>query len=470
MTERQAALASAVPRESELRPGLRLVALFPNAFDGEPFACELIGTAAQGRVAVRFDDGLEHESTVRRSPAIRPPSPAPRPPPTRACAQLHALRLLLDQPLFAAAQQRQRGQEGAAAPPSRGASQQRAVVRSLVCQEAFRHGPLHRAMAAFEGAWRGAAVPAEASLEANAAGVPGLHVCRGFLNEEEARRPPRPPSRRRCRGPRAAAPSVRCAACVGSTPHTRGGHCTTGAEWARRRGSRRCCGPPAAPLRAAPPRGAFLTARVPAARRRIDFGPPSMTAEGVAAARSFVQPIGALRKTLVALLAARLRAAFAATRLWEGTEVNMMQFTQIGSGDVLANHYDRRDKWDEGIASIGWSEAAGADARGDPWTLTMACGLKGPAQRNLKLSLPAGCAYILSGPAQGRTGTCERGKVAHEQCGCCWTHGVANDASSLVRQSVTLRVYQKAWGYEEDAETAKAVKAEDAGGAGPSGE
>ena len=175
-----------------------------------------------------------------------------------------------------------------------------------------------------------------------------------------------------------------------------------------------------------------------------------MTAEGVAAARSFVQPIGALRKTLVALLAARLRAAFAATRLWEGTEVNMMQFTQIGSGDVLANHYDRRDKWDEGIASIGWSEAAGADARGDPWTLTM-----------------AGCAYILSGPAQGRTGTCERGKVAHEQCGCCWTHGVANDASSLVRQSVTLRVYQKAWGYEEEAETAKAVKAE---GAGPSGE
>ena len=87
----------------------------------------------------------------------------------------------------------------------------------------------------------------------------------------------------------------------------------------------------------------------------------------------------------------------------------------------------------------------------------------------MKLSLPAGCAYILSGPAQGRTGTCERGKVAHEQCGCCWTHGVANDASSLVRQSVTLRVYQKAWGYEEEAETAKAVKAEDAGGAGPSG-
>ena len=68
VTERQAALASAVPRESELRPGLRLVALFPNAFDGEPFACELIGTATQGRVAVRFDDGLEHESTVRRSP------------------------------------------------------------------------------------------------------------------------------------------------------------------------------------------------------------------------------------------------------------------------------------------------------------------------------------------------------------------------------------------------------------------
>ena len=256
VTERQAALASAVPRESELRPGLRLVALFPTAFDGEPFACELIGTAAQGRVAVRFDDGLEHESTVRRSPAIRPPFPAPRPPPTRACAQLHALRLLLDQPLFAAAQQRQRGQEGAAAPPSRGASQQRAVVRSLVCQEAFRHGPLHRAMAAFEGAWRGAAVPAEASLEANAAGVPGLHVCRGFLNEEEARRPPTPAARPP--QPRAAPLSIpragvlpasapRCAPGVGAVQLGRSG----------REGGARVDAAVRPPPRCAPPRPAL---------------------------------------------------------------------------------------------------------------------------------------------------------------------------------------------------------------------
>ena len=257
VTERQAALASAVPRESELRPGLRLVALFPNAFDGEPFACELIGTAAQGRVAVRFDDGLEHESTVRLHPTAprhSPPSPAPRPPPTRACAQLHALRLLLDQPLFAAAQQRQRGQEGAAAPPSRGASQQRAVVRSLVCQEAFRHGPLHRAMAAFEGAWRGAAVPAEASLEANAAGVPGLHVCRGFLNEEEARRPPRPPARRRRRRPEPHPPpsgvlpasAPRCAPGLGAVQLGRSG----------REGGARVDAAVRPPPRCAPPRPA----------------------------------------------------------------------------------------------------------------------------------------------------------------------------------------------------------------------
>ena len=52
----------------------------------------------------------------------------------------------------------------------------------------------------------------------------------------------------------------------------------------------------------------------------------------------------------------------------------MMQFTQIGPGRCLGNHFDRRDKWREGIASVAWSETAGdasGDARGDAWTLCM---------------------------------------------------------------------------------------------------
>ena len=31
-----------------------------------------------------------------------------------------------------------------------------------------------------------------------------------------------------------------------------------------------------------------------------------------------------------------------------------MQFTQIGPGRCLGNHFDRRDKWREGIASVAW--------------------------------------------------------------------------------------------------------------------
>ena len=48
----------------------------------------------------------------------------------------------------------------------------------------------------------------------------------------------------------------------------------------------------------------------------------------------------------------------------------------------LGNHFDRRDKWQEGIASIAWGGAHGevdqdGDARGDMWTLRMQCGPRG---------------------------------------------------------------------------------------------
>jgi hypothetical protein len=40
-------------------------------------------------------------------------------------------------------------------------------------------------------------------------------------------------------------------------------------------------------------------------------------------------------------------------------------------------------------------------------------------------------------------------QVAHESCTCCWMHGVWN-TSERTRQSITMRVYDKEWGREEE--------------------
>ena len=86
-----------------------------------------------------------------------------------------------------------------------------------------------------------------------------------------------------------------------------------------------------------------------------------------------VQPIGELQQTLISLLEARMREAFGAVA-WGGPagpphpdcRPNMLQLTRIAPGTCLGNHFDRRDKWDEGIASIAWSEEHGHnDPRGD---------------------------------------------------------------------------------------------------------
>ena len=180
-----------------------------------------------------------------------------------------------------------------------------------------------------------------------------------------------------------------------------------------------------------------------------------MTAEGVAAAKSAVQPIGALQLQLITLLEERLRVAFGAAA-WGGTTVgsapelspNMMQFTRISPGTCLGNHFDRRDKWHEGIASIAWSDSAGsADPRGDPWTLRMQIGPpSSPQVRTVDCEMPPGSAYILTGHAQGRTEVCLKRKVAHEYCSCCWTHGIWNEMSGRMRESITLRVFDPEWG------------------------
>jgi len=191
--------------------------------------------------------------------------------------------------------------------------------------------------------------------------------------------------------------------------------------------------------------------------QRIDFGLPEMTAEGVAAARSTVQPIGEMQLQIISLFERRLRAAFGAVA-WGGLDAvspkatspalspNMMQFTRINPGTCLGNHYDRRDKWEEGIASIGWSDGAGRnDGRGEPWTLRMEKGVL-PNRETVDTRLPAGSAYIICGRAQGRTEVCEKKCVAHAMCSCCWTHGIWNESTELVRQSLTLRVYDPQWG------------------------
>ena len=124
------------------------------------------------------------------------------------------------------------------------------------------------------------------------------------------------------------------------------------------------------------------------------------------------------------------------------------QFTRIAPATCLGNHYDRRDKWQEGIASIAWGDGVGfdRDPRGDQWKLQMQLGPPGPGQKTVATSLPPGSAYILVGHAQGRTEVCTKLCVAHASCQCCWTHGIWNETSQHDRQSITLRVYDAEWG------------------------
>ena len=146
-----------------------------------------------------------------------------------------------------------------------------------------------------------------------------------------------------------------------------------------------------------------------------------------------------LRAQLLELFRARFRAVFHGAELWGGgTEPNSLQFTQMGSLQNIANHWDRRDKWDEGIATAAWSELPSVDdLRGEPYTLVME---KGPikALQSVKLALPPGSAYALMGAAQGCTHRCERGLVGHHRCNCCWTHGIRL-VGAMTRQSMTLR-------------------------------
>ena len=118
-----------------------------------------------------------------------------------------------------------------------------------------------------------------------------------------------------------------------------------------------------------------------------------------------------------------------------------MQLTKIGVNSKIANHFDRRDKWLEGIASLAWSELpCEADLRGEAWSLSMQIG-SGKEKRSVRVPMQPGSAYVLMGPAQGVTRVCKRKCVGHSSCACCWTHGVDMEAgASVTRHSMTLRV------------------------------
>ena len=72
ISERHVALADE-PAPSGLRPGVRLLCVW---LDGQPYSCKLLGGAAQGRVVVQFEDGLQFS------------------------AEEGALRAMLEEPLF----------------------------------------------------------------------------------------------------------------------------------------------------------------------------------------------------------------------------------------------------------------------------------------------------------------------------------------------------------------------------------
>lgn len=221
--------------------------------------------------------------------------------------------------------------------------------------------------------------------------------------------------------------------------------------------------------------------------QRIDFGPVGCMPEGVVASQSPMWPIGAARTRLLALLQARVRSVFGQRLPWDDAEhaADMMQFTQMRPNEELAPHYDSRDRWGEGIASMAWGQVRrlASDAprarcplraarcalartrtrrltrgprapaaqgeglerpEGEPWTLMMRRGSARAPHDCVDVPLPPGTGYILTREAQGRTEHCAAGKVAHQRCSCCWLHGVQTKRDGFVaRQSVTIRVYAK---------------------------
>ena len=118
---------------------------------------------------------------------------------------------------------------------------------------------------------------------------------------------------------------------------------------------------------------------------------------------------------------------------------------------VLANHYDHRNRWGDGIATVAWCESDSSDSGAGKWELNMERGPSSQKERVVCQGGP-GTAYIIEGAAQGTTKFCcaNPQQVAHDACECCWTHGITPVAvgteTNSVRQSMTIRYYDEQWG------------------------
>ena len=181
---------------------------------------------------------------------------------------------------------------------------------------------------------------------------------------------------------------------------------------------------------------------------RLDFSEhsDSCRAEGVLGADNVaMHPLKGVRSELQKCLADRFLVVFklgsGASTVWSSGMPNALQLTQIPPHTTLANHFDSRTKWLEGIATIAFSQGPGLnvhhepDLRGDFWRLCM--------ERNGSQSIAefdSGAAYIISGAAQGTANVCKQGCEAHKKCTCCWTVGVLYAMSLFCSTAVLLQV------------------------------
>lgn len=175
--------------------------------------------------------------------------------------------------------------------------------------------------------------------------------------------------------------------------------------------------------------------------QRLDFGPREIRPEGLVSGVGMLR-LGSARAEVLSMLGERLRHLCASVGLWAATQPDTLQLTKMELGQSLAPHYDRRDRWQEGLATIGWSALpAENDLRGDPWALVLERGASKKEHETVRIEMEAGSAYVLAGAAQGATTFCERRAVGQRRCHCCWVHGETPQPGTLApRQSMTLRV------------------------------
>ena len=379
--ERHVCMRDMPAEAKDLKRGSRAVAVW---IDGHAYACEVLGSAGRRQMAVQFEDGLQYD------------------------APMADMRTFLDEPLCAQTGRRRTPRPGMRSPiRTRGRPPQTLLYSRSIISPAcslppspvsqfqnpvFYYFLLGCCLAA--AAFQYSNVPCSFN---NVATIESLHGRGRLFDDASARGPSAWNNRTMSKG-------VWCSDSAQCGPLQR----TIRRLERVWRGPRPTSGPPVGICEKGPVDGLYIVTdflsieevellrdlfsahhgwamynwgnvgrrnELASVLQRIDFGLPEMTAEGVAASGSNgtqVQPIGELQQHVISLLEMRMRAHFGEVA-WGGEDPtpehrpNMLQFTRIAPGTCLGNHFDRRDKWEEGIASIAWGQAPGQeDSRGDP--------------------------------------------------------------------------------------------------------